>query len=423
MNALLIQPPDVLGSRYYEPPLSLLYLASSLSRQGIITRICDMRLAGEKELIFQLNKAPDIVGFSTTSYTMSQVARYAKLVWLNSPESTIILGGAHATYAPEETIKTVPEASYIVLGEAEEILCKLVHRLQEEPRRVASLMNVWSVDNPQPYTPRYADMDTIPFASQSLVKLGLSKVLSANPYVPMIASRGCFYKCKFCLSPSYWGKIRIRSFANIKQELREYAQMGAMHINFRDDAFLMIPKVKNTVVPILGEMGFEWSCETRVDHLDVSSIESLIGNGMRKIRVSIETIHQKSHYLLGKGKMPDLVMAQKTIRALVESGIDVRISFMVGIPGETISDIHKTLMYAENLKPAICKFWAFTPLPGSVFFENPKYFGLQRTCIGDFHPKRSSIQTDHLRAKDIDEILAIAEDRFPDPTWKNIYYE
>ena len=48
-------------------------------------------------------------------------------------------------------------------------------------------------------------------------------------------------------------------------------------------------------------------------------------------------------------------------------------------------------------------------------------FGLQRIQLGDFYPKLSSIQTDCLNARKIDEILAVTEKQFIDPTWKMVY--
>jgi len=88
-------------------PLGLGYIAALLERNGHDVAIEDCQCLGldHQTLIDNLRKSqPDIVGISATTPTFGSSLLTAQLVRANLPDATVIIGGAHVSALPKETM-------------------------------------------------------------------------------------------------------------------------------------------------------------------------------------------------------------------------------------------------------------------------------------------------------------------------------
>jgi len=131
------------------------------------------------------------------------------------PGATIIVGGEHVTADPGHALRSAPAITACVLGEGEETLIELVDALTmgTDLHRVAGL--ALRSDDGAVLTAarvRVRDVDDLPWPAWHLVPT-LPMYLDNHfgfeecnrRAMPMIATRGCPYRCTFCSSPSMWG--------------------------------------------------------------------------------------------------------------------------------------------------------------------------------------------------------------------------
>ncbi|MDI6814529.1 MAG: cobalamin B12-binding domain-containing protein [Dehalococcoidales bacterium] len=104
MKTVLINPPQ--KTKYPQPSLGLASIAAVLEGENYQVKILDANA-------LQLSE--------------SEVAKEIKK---GKPSSTVIVGGAHVTVLPEETLRNVPEIDIIVRGEGEETVVELYDALK-----------------------------------------------------------------------------------------------------------------------------------------------------------------------------------------------------------------------------------------------------------------------------------------------------
>ena len=127
MKISLISPPDF-GSKYREflgmivPPLGLAYIAAVLEQHGYKVSIIDspaLNLTYKDIAKIVYKEKPDIVGIQALTPTIYNAFNVAKLVKKVLPETTVVMGGYHPTFADIETLRECKEVDICVRGEGE----------------------------------------------------------------------------------------------------------------------------------------------------------------------------------------------------------------------------------------------------------------------------------------------------------------
>ena len=116
MKTLLVNPPYSLADRYGKlkhfggiaEPMGLAYLAASLEKEGLEVRIADCQEAGlSPEDLAQMVKEQDIglVGITMLTTLYQPACETARVLKEEAPDVNVIIGGAHPSVRPEETLR------------------------------------------------------------------------------------------------------------------------------------------------------------------------------------------------------------------------------------------------------------------------------------------------------------------------------
>jgi radical SAM superfamily enzyme YgiQ (UPF0313 family) len=218
------------------------------------------------------------------------------------------------------------------------------------------------------------------------------------PSTGIVTGRGCPYHCRFCYK-GVWGKlVRHRSANNIILEIEHCIDKYGIHdFRFYDDVFT-IPKSRliNFCNKVLDKgIKIHWNCWSRVDIIDTELLKLMKQAGCYHIKYGIEFGTEKALKLAKKGITLD--MSRKAVFLTKAIGLECKASFVLGIPGETIEDVRKTIDFAVELSPDLASFFAYYPIPGSVFYEDIKK-GLVSEGDGMLTNKeRESLEAEALR--------------------------
>jgi len=378
MRILLINPKQ--STSYAQPPIGLAMIAAVLEKAGHDVVIVDLAMTAESEegvARHAISNGPSLVGISSMTPSISSAARIARSVKAASPNVHVILGGAHASTLPEQTMEMIPDIDIIVRGEGEATVVELVDALEHERplQHVEGIVfrkegkKVWTEDrNP------ISDLDQLPFPAYHRLPIEQYRfhppLGREHPVVPIITSRGCPFRCTFCTKSVFGQVYRCNSARYVAEEI-EYMirRFQAREIKFYDDSFTL---QKKRVIELCDELvkrkiDVPWSCETRVDLVDEELLRVMKRAGCYMIEYGVESANKDMLEKMKKGISPQQVT--RAFEATRAVGIQTVAYFMLGYPGETWDTVRETIEFAKRIEPDFAQFSVATPFPGTEFYE------------------------------------------------------
>ena len=403
------------------PPLGLAYIAASLEREGIEVKILDLVVFPYSRQLLESvlkNFAPHIVGTTAVTMTFDNAINVIRDVKSIDTSIFTVMGGPHVTFCAEETMSLFPELDFIVLGEGEETIAELAGALNES-RDVSGIEGIvfrgksGIVDN-RPRKMRI-DVDSLPLPARHLLPLGRYKALGMP--VSMTTSRGCPFKCIFCVGRKMVGaKVRYRNPHNVVNEMEHLATFGFRQINVADDLFT---SNENHCLKVCDEiikrgLKIKWTSFARVDTVSVKVLTRMREAGCDTVSFGVESGNTEMLKRIKKGISLEQVI--NAVNMCNEAGISPHASFILGLPGETPETLKETVDFGEKLKDMGVShgFHLLAPFPGTEIREEKEKFDIRFLSDDwrDYHANRAIVETSSVTRKMLDEIVIEWENKF-----------
>lgn len=376
LKVTLVNPPQFTG--YPQPPVGLASIAAALERDGYRVSILDANIQNlPPQGIAPLVKDADIVGLTAMTPTISAAISIANHLKQVNPAPTVILGGAHATLLPEETLATATGIDVIVRGEGEETIKELLRALDNGQ----SLDNIagisYRADGRVKSTPartKGIEMDSLPFLAYHLLPWRRYRPHPphglALPFAAIVTSRGCPYHCAYCSKPVFGSRFRAQSPDRVLAEVAHLQEkFGVREVAFYDDVFTLDKKRAYEIAEGIIRKGLKifWTCEARVNLVDRELLRHMKRAGCYAIAYGIESAAPEILATLHK----DINLEQVTeaVNISREAGLQVIGYLMLGSPGETPDTIRQTVELAKKLKLDFAQFSVTTPYPGTELYN------------------------------------------------------
>ena len=372
MKILLIEPakaPITLGGEdftIYEP-LALEYVAAGVAGDHDV-KILDLRLEDNLPGILQAF-TPDIVGITAYTAHVNTVRGLFDKVKAWNPKVLTVVGGHHATIAPEDFAR--PSIDLVVMGEGVFCFRDVVERFEKGQgfdgvpgiafQRSGKLVKVDQV----PAT----DLDVFPFPARDLTAEYRKHYYAEwmKPLASIRTSKGCPFRCSFC---ALWkiagGRYLRRDPAKIVEEL---AQINEEYVFFADDESLVDVKRMKTLARLIKEAGLRKTyflygrSDTITKNPDL--LEIWKEAGLRRVFVGFEFFREQDLEFIRKGSTLD--DNKQAARILQDLDIEIYASFIVR-PEFTRPDFSAFHQYCRELELTFASFAVLTPLPGTDFF-------------------------------------------------------
>ncbi len=401
------------------PPVGLGYLASVLRERGFKVRIIDdlVEKLSHHELLKKI-KDSIIVGITSTTPTFNAALRYAKKIKEAFPNIFVILGGVHVTFKPHDAVKH-PYVDAVCVGEGEETIVEVAERVEsgkslEGVRGVVFKQDGKIVENQR--RGFIEDLDSLPFPAFDLMPLDKYRVFGYKlEQFPVITSRGCPFRCRYCSSSLFMGrKFRARSAKNVVDEIEWLIdEFNAKHIAFGDDTFTLSKRRVESICEEIKKrkIDIDWSCSSRVDTISEDLLRKMKEAGCRTIYYGVESASQD--ILEYYNKKIDFEKVKRAVELTKKVGIGVVCSFIIGAPMEKKEDVMKTLKFAIKLDPDYAQFSILTPYPGTSIYEEAKKEGLLLTeNYDDYTAGKPVLKNFHMSPEEILKLLKYCYVRF-----------
>lgn len=366
-------------------PIGLCSLHALLRSLGVDVTLANLSNSSEQDYTALLQHAkPDLIGFSHWTHNRHSSYRYARFSKTILPDSTIMLGGGHATHQAELILQRHPEIDLIITGEAEQTLQELVHALQArtslETIPGLVLRHKGEVMRTLPRQPLQS-LDELPFPATYLHE-AINVDLALQPEF-ISTSRGCPAACSFCASPAFWGRrVRYRSASSVVDEMRFIRdRFGLIYLSLRDDTFTADRRrtVELCRTMIESRLNIFWNCQSRVEAIDSATLEWMRRAGCECIQLGVESGSERMLQLLGKRIRPDQVIHAAEL--IHRAGIHLSIYLISGIPEETEADRHKTISLVSTIMPDDLQIAPLAYYPGTALFDQAASNGLVRADL------------------------------------------
>ncbi len=376
-----------LNARYAHTALGLRYLIANMGVLQEKTRLMEFVIGADVTVLAEkiLSGKPLIVGLSVYIWNVEETTKLVSLLKAVSPETIIILGGPEVSYETE-TQPVVQLADYVIRGWGEVTLPALCRQILDG--------NPPGLKIHQGIQPALSDI-ALPYDFYSEEDIAWRTL-----YVE--ASRGCPFRCEFCLSSldkTAWTFDTDLFLA----EMEKLYQRGARNFKFVDRTFnLNIRRSLQIIHFFLKKLENAPSDPVFVhfelvpDHLPDALKEAILQfpEGSLQLEIGVQSFNTKVQELISRKQNNE--KSEENIRWLRKhSHAHMHADLIVGLPGENMESFAKGFNRLVDINPheiqvGILKRLRGTPVlrhiePYHLAFESFAPYTILSTADIGFH--------------------------------------
>jgi radical SAM superfamily enzyme YgiQ (UPF0313 family) len=380
MKILFIQPPYPF-SEFPKPSYALMSMGAVLKEQGMDVEVLDLlstRYSQKKIEAHLARYQPDLIGITSVTMNFPAAVRILQTCKTLMPEASAVIGGPHATFMAEETLRSYPEVDIVVRGEGEKTIREVARALDrreglEEVMGLTFRCNGTVVRTED--RPFIEDIDRLPLPDRTLFPI--SRYLAMRVPASVLTSRGCPTGCSFCVGYRMTGrKGRFRNPLRVVDEIEGARRLGFEEVCIDDDLFTRNRRHVTAICDEILNRGLKLKLYifARVDTVDEPLLRKLKEAGCAMICFGLESGNQKILDLANKRATVE--RARRAVELSKAAGIAPFGSFILGLPGETRETMEETVSFAQSLGIPH-GFHLLSPFPGTRVREKAAEYGIK----------------------------------------------
>lgn len=359
------------NARYSHCAFGLRRLAAVLCAHGYTPVVLEFTIQQSPFEIAEslLEGEPDVIGLGVYIWNVEITRHVVHIVHAVSPQTVLVLGGPEIQGDATEQ-DMFAGANYFVQGEGEDVFRDLVECLDsgKEPGE-------WIL----PAMPTGLDELASPYDLYSTEDI-------ENRIVYVESSRGCPYRCSFCLSATD-SKVRYFPLDGFLDSMEMLLAKGVQLFKFTDRTFNIRHERMVRILDFFLERlkpGLQLHFELMPDHLDEVVWKQIarFPAGVLHLEVGVQSFSAEVQRRIGRHQ--DIGKSMDTIRRLRnETGALLHADLIVGLPGDRVEDLaagFDALVEAkvQEIQVGLLKRLKGTPLATDpdntlVFDEFPPY--------------------------------------------------
>lgn len=350
-----------LNSTYQHTAFGLRYLYANLKEYQKRAQILEFTIhKNSREIVDQLlSLNPKVIGFGVYIWNTNQTLKVVERLKAQRPDLTIVLGGPEVSYETQ-TQRICELADYIICGEADFLFyefCRNIFEFQKMPGQKiirGALPEISKIASPYPY---FTDHDI------------------EKRIVYVEASRGCPYKCEYCLS-SLDKSVRNFPLEAFLADLETLIQRGARQFKFIDRTFNLSPSISTRILQFFldrMELGLFLHFEMVPDRLpdDLKALIVKFPAGSLQFEIGVQTWNPQVAALVSRRQDYEKVK-QNLVFLKAQTGVHTHVDLIAGLPGESLESFAQGFDSLSSLDPGEIQVGILKRLKGTPIIRHDR---------------------------------------------------
>ncbi|MBE7027695.1 MAG: DUF4080 domain-containing protein [Ruminococcaceae bacterium] len=376
------------NAKYVHTNLAVRYLRNSIDYPSVmkeytinddINRVCaEIFKTGIRNILF-----------SCYIWNIEYILKLCENLKKADSSITISLGGPEVSFSPEEIFEKSTYVDLIICGEGEPVIKEACQMMES------------GIDNPHIIRNDISpDLNDCPFPYEGEdIELLDGRILYYE------TSRGCPFRCAFCLSGAC-GNVRYLDLERVKREIEFFINNNVRLVKFVDRTFNSDAKRALEIVNFIKQKSkvttfhFEIKAELMTPELVCALATSK--KGMFQVEIGVQSTNKAT--LRNIKRTLDIEKLGYVVSSLKKNdNINVHLDLIAGLPGETIVSFINSFNEVLSLRPHVLQLGFLKKLKGaeldgkgSKFLDFPPYEVVASDKMG---------YGDILRLKTVEEVL------------------
>lgn len=346
---------------------------------------------------------PDFIGFSCYIWNISCIRQLAGALGRILPHVPVWLGGPEVSWNPKEVLQEMSAVTGVMTGEGEETFWRLVcfycggGRLEDIPG-ITYQQEGEMVSTP---SAPLLDFSKVPFPYGDPDEF-------ANKIVYYESSRGCPYRCSYCLS-SIDKKVRFRELELVYRELDFFLQHQVKQVKFVDRTFNARPERSLAIWKYLlehdnGHTNFHFEISADLLTEEEFAVFARMRPGLIQLEIGVQTTNDRT--LEAISRHASFAKIQKAVNRIKGMGtVHQHLDLIAGLPFEDYESFAHSFDQVYRLKPDQLQLGFLKVLKGSPMYEKAESYGI---VYGEY-PPYEVLFTRWLGYEDVLKLKAVEE--------------
>jgi radical SAM superfamily enzyme YgiQ (UPF0313 family) len=318
--------------------LSSLYVAAAMPSY------VDTQIIDEDVEPIDFDTDADIIGISFMTFNAPRAYEISDK-FRKEKSKTVIFGGYHPSFMPEEAIK---HADAVCIGEAENNAPRMIEDF------IAGRLKPF-------YSSEPSDLKGLPIPNRGLIR----KSAYITPYAVQ-ATRGCSNRCTFCSITAFFNNtFRARPVHEVINELKSVGRQ----VLFMDDNIISNTAYAKELFAKITPLKKRWfsQCSIRIAY-DNELLRLASASGCCGMFIGLESLSQNNllHCNKNFNRASEYIWAIDKIHS---TGIGVFAGIVFGMDNDTPGVFKKTLAFLNESKADALQATILTPFPGTPLFD------------------------------------------------------
>ncbi len=328
-----------LNSKYIHSNLALKYLYESAGIYRNLIEIREFTINNDDMSIFMeiMRGDYDVICFAGYIWNISRVIGLIKDIKKADPDVLIVVGGPEVSFDPEEFLDRCPEADIVIEGEGDTVFPELVKSVSEGSLEL----------KPCIIHARPAAENEIHFPYDN-TEIDVDKIIYYE------SSRGCPYRCSFCLSSVSRG-VRLLSLERVKRELKFFLEKRVKQVKFVDRTFNIDEERSAQMMDYIikndnGITNFHFElCGDRISEEMMQAFEKS-RSGLFQIEIGVQSA-QKQVIEACNRRVDFEKLKENVLRIEKGENVHVHLDLIAGLPYETFEMFKDSFNQVYKLEP------------------------------------------------------------------------
>ncbi len=324
---------------------------------------------------------PDVIAFSCYIWNWEMIQNILPELHKILPHTSIWLGGPEVSFDAADILRCYPMVTGIMVGEGEETFAELV--------------GYYAKQNGEP-SEEIVESKTLETIAGLVLPTGVTKereltVLSEVPFlyedmrpfenriIYYESSRGCPYRCSYCLS-SIDKKLRLRDLGVVKKELQFFLDRKVPQVKFVDRTFNCDHNHAMAIWQYIlehdnGVTNFHFEISADILREDEIEILAKMRPGLVQLEIGVQTSNPETLKEIRRNM--DLNRLEKNVEAIhAGKNIHQHLDLIAGLPFEGYKSFADSFNRVYEMKPEQLQLGFLKVLKGSYMHEKAEDYGL-----------------------------------------------